>query len=59
MSRTSQKNRARLQRLMPLHAGQFTPKQLHPAAPFVRPAINRAERRLAARNAKRRDRGDA
>lgn len=59
MSRAAQKSRSRLRGLMPIYASQFSPQQSRQPEPILRPPGNRAERRLAARNAKRRDRGDA
>lgn len=62
MSRAAQKSRARLRGLMPLYASRFNPQQPqqpHQLEPILRPPGNRAERRLAARNAKRRARDEA
>lgn len=59
MSRAAQKSRSRLRSLMPIYASQFSPQQSRQPEPILRPPGNRAERRLAARNAKRRDRDEA
>ena len=58
MSRAAQRSRSALRGLMRLYASQFNPQQPHQPEPILRPPGNRAERRLAARNAKRRVRGD-
>jgi hypothetical protein len=50
----SRATRSALRGLMRLYASQFTPQQPHQPEPILRPPGNRAERRLAARTAKRR-----
>jgi hypothetical protein len=53
MSKATQKSRAVLRGLMRLYAAQFTPTHPGQPEPTLRPPENRAERRLAARIAKR------
>jgi hypothetical protein len=53
MSKATQKSRAALRGLMRLYAAQFTPKHPRQPEPTLRPPENRAERRRAARDAKR------